>query len=381
MLSPDVTGLAAGDMSTKAAPVGASRLILVTDDGYGKARGALAAVRALALGGYRPVVALSAPFSLAGSSRYVAGVVRIPASSSDRYDEALRRESSRGEFATVLSTSDRALEALRAPGREFIDKRRLAKAALKAGIGSPPSSVFDDGRALLRDAQLLDYPLVVKPVAGHPTRRAEGPRDVQKWADRDGPLLVQPWLQDEQRGIAGVIWNGELIASVHQRHLRLWPPDCGMTCAAETIARDFEMEEHLVRLLGSYNGIFQADFAGPYLLDLNARVYASLSLAVAAGVNLAALHCDLVTERDVEPQEARRGVRFRWLDADLRRLVVAWRRKEMTAPRALWEMLPRPGTVFATESLRDPGPSFARARHVFSDGRWRRSSGRARGAI
>lgn len=327
------------------------------------------------------MVALSAPFSLAASSRYVVEVVRIPASTSDGYDKALRRESSGGEFVTVLATSDQALTALRAPGREFIDKRRLAETALKAGIESPPSTSFDDGRALLQGAQLLHYPLVVKPVAGHPTRRAEGPQDVQKWSGRDGPLLVQPWLQDEQRGIAGVIWNGELIGAVHQHHLRLWPPDCGMTCAAETIARDFEMEERLVRLLGSYNGIFQADLAGPYLLDLNARVYASLSLAVGAGVNLAALHCDLVAGKDVEPQEARPGVRFRWFDADVRRLVVAWRRKEMTPSAALSEMLPRPGTVFATESLRDPGPFFARARHVLTGGRWRRSSRRASGAF
>lgn len=341
-----------------------SRDVLVTDDGYGKARGALAAVRALAMDGFRPSVAVSAPFSMAAASRHAARVIRVPPSRSPGYREALLSELTASHYLTALATSDDALIALGGDGRRFIDKAELVIKAEAAGIASPPSRRFDNGSDLVAAASQLDYPAVIKPVAAHAAGRAENPRDVAHWEHRKEPLLVQPYLTAPQRGVAGLMWKGELLATVHQRHIRLWPRNCGMTCAAETISRDTELEARLKDLLASYDGVFQADFAGPYLLDMNARVYASLSLAVGAGVNLVSMYCRLLRGEEVVPVTARPGVMYRWLDADLRHLYVAWKRREIPAGAAIRTLVPRRGTVLGTESLRDPKPMLARARHA-----------------
>src|SRR5439155_20067813 len=100
------------------------------------------------------------------------------------------------------------------------------------------------------------------------------------------------------RSLAGVAWRGRLVGTVHQRFLRTWPPDCGMASAAVTVEPDLGLEERILALIDGYEGIFQADLAGPYLLDFNPRVYASLPLAVAAGVNLVRVWCDLLRGLD-----------------------------------------------------------------------------------
>jgi predicted ATP-grasp superfamily ATP-dependent carboligase len=60
------------------------------------------------------------------------------------------------------------------------------------------------------------------------------------------------------------------------------------------------------------------------LIDLNGRFYGSLALAVAAGVNLPALWAALATGRAVgRGFEARPGVRYQWLEGDLRSVFLA----------------------------------------------------------
>jgi len=113
-------------------------------------------------------------------------------------------------------------------------------------------------------------------------------------------------------------------------------------------------------LLEGYEGYFHAQFAGPYLLDLNLRVHTSHPLAVAAGVNLVGIYCDLLRGEEVSPVRGRPAVFFRWLEGDVRHLVKAVRVGRMSAGQALRELAPRRGTVHSTESLSDPGPMFNR---------------------
>lgn len=350
-----------------------SRWVLITDDNYGKASGSVAAVRSLAAAGYHPAVAFSTPISLAASSRYCRRQIRMPSHRSKGYAAAIAAELNERPYLTLLPTTDIALRALDRPEVRFLDKAELARLAERSGLGTPPTKLYGSTNALLADAGLLDYPVMIKPAVKHAARVAHGPDDLAWWADWPGEVLVQPFLRNEQEyGVAGLVWKGEMVASVRQRHIRTWPPEAGSTCAAETIATDPEIEAGLLRLLDGYDGIFQADFMGPYLIDVNPRVYASLLLALAAGANLVGLYCDLLRGRTVEPVRARPGVFYRWLDADMRNLAAAWRGNEMGPGEVLRELRPRRGTVYALESRDDWRPTVARLRYGITTGRWRR---------
>jgi predicted ATP-grasp superfamily ATP-dependent carboligase len=62
------------------------------------------------------------------------------------------------------------------------------------------------------------------------------------------------------------------------------------------------------------------DEGDPRLIDFNGRFYGSMSLALAAGPNLPALWAEIATGRSAggPVQDAVPGVRYQWLEGDLR---------------------------------------------------------------
>ncbi|HYN36303.1 MAG TPA: ATP-grasp domain-containing protein, partial [Actinomycetota bacterium] len=128
-------------------------------------------------------------------------------------------------------------------------------------------------------------------------------------------------------------------------------------------------------LLGGFNGVFQAQFAGDYLLDLNPRVYGSLPLATRAGVNLPGVYCDILRgNAPTETVRARTGVFFRWLEGDLRNVFEGVRERELSAREAFQLLKPRPGAAHGPESLKDPKPMIARLLYAAKSNRRRKSS-------
>ena len=344
-----------------------SRRVLVTDDGGGQARSAVAAVRALAQAGYEPAVAASGSGSLAAASRHTRRVVAVPPPDDGEYASTIRSFVLDGGYLATFPSSDAALLALGAPVEQLLDKLALATQSEAAGFGALQSRSYRSAEALLLHAQQLDYPVVVKPIFSRfPARRAAEPSDLCQLPLGSGPLLVQPWIDDPMRAVAGVVWDGDLVAVVHQRYLRTWPPDCGTAAAAETVAPDLEVEGRLLTLLAGYSGIFQAQFAGDFLLDLNPRVYGSLPLAVASGVNLPAILCALLRGEVVERRRARPGVAYRWLEGDLRHILAGVRAGRLSVAGAASALRPRRHTAHSVFSATDPGPQLARIGHILA---------------
>lgn len=327
-----------------------------------QSRSTVAAVRALALGGYRAAVTVSGGRSWAAASRHCARRVVVPAVNDPAYAPAVRAEMDEHDYVAVLCATDAALLALGAPVKHLLEKDSLARDAEAAGLRVPPTLRFESPDELAAAASDLTYPLVVKPTVRRDSPYlARSPNGLVGRAALEGPVIVQPYVTDTSRTIAGLLYKGRLVASAHQRHLRIWPPDLGNACAAVTIEPDIELENKLSRLLEGYDGIFQAQMLGPYLLDIHPRVYASHSLAVAAGINLVAMYCDLVRGAELGAQvRARPGVFFRWLEGDLRHLSRQLRRKEIGLSSALAALRPRRGSAHSTESLTDPGPMLMR---------------------
>jgi predicted ATP-grasp superfamily ATP-dependent carboligase len=344
----------------------APQWVLVTDGGDGQARSTLAAVRALGLAGYSPVVTVSGPSSLAAASRYCARRVPVPPVTDPGYAAAVRTEQAAHHYLATLAASDGALLALEAPVRHLVDKTQLMESARLVGLAVPPTRVFQTAAELL-GAHDLEFPVVLKPaISTYPARLIGSREDLAGIEHRVGPFVLQAYLGQGLRAAAGVVWEGRLVAAVHQRYLRTWPNECGTACAAETVEPDLELERRLLRLLEGYQGIFQAQLAGDCLLDLNPRVYGSLPLAVKGGANLAAVYCDVVAGRRPELVRARSGVFYRWLEGDIRHMARAVRTGRMTLGSALRAMRPHLHAAHSTEWARDPRPMVARFRHVIA---------------
>jgi len=339
-----------------------SGLFVVTDGGDGRARSTLATVRALAAAGHRSLVTVSGRFSLAASSRYCSERVPAPRAEDSGYAESVRRAADSRGAAGIIAASDVSLIALGAPVAELVNKTRLARRANSAGLPTPPTERFESVDLLRERAHDLPYPIVVKPEAyAAPVRRISNPAELLGLI-LEGPVAVQPYLTGPMQSVAGMIRGGRLTAIVHQRYLRTWPVDCGTSSLAITTTGDPRLEERLVPLLGDYEGVFQAQFRDGQLLDVNPRVYGSLPLAVAAGVNLAALQAELLLGRPASSVvvRARPGVRYRWIEGDVRHvaaLVLGGGRA-----LALASLLPRPGTVHSVWHWKDPLPFCIRAR-------------------
>jgi hypothetical protein len=341
--------------------------VLVTADGP-TLRDPVVALRALAAGGYRGSLAVSCGSSIATASRYCLRRVNVPPCDDPGFLPAIRQELDRGNYLTILPASEAALLALGVSTPHLVDKVELARVAEAVGIPTPPSRVFASADELLDAAAHLDYPVIVKPsVHRSNAARVDSPAGLRGSVVQDGPVIVQPFMTD-LNAVSGVIWEGRLVAAVHERWFRIWKYHCGVASAAVTVTPDPDREERLLRLMSGYQGYFHAQFAGPHLMDLNLRVHTSHPLGIAAGVNLVATYCDLLRGIDVAPARARPGVYFRWLEGDLRHLARAVRRRDMSVGSAIAALRPHRGSAHSTESLGDPMPMMSRMRHVIHVG-------------
>ncbi|MDP9233753.1 MAG: hypothetical protein M3P01_04280 [Actinomycetota bacterium] len=338
-----------------------SRRVLVTHGGSGQSRGTVSTVRALAADGWKPTVTVSGTLSMAAASRFCAARIKVPYAGHDGYAEAVREEFDSGSYAALIPTSDVALVALKFPVRHLMDKVSCAKAAVAAGLGVPPSRAFASTGELLDAAQELDYPVVIKPaLKRYAAARVDSPAQLSRALKEEGPVIVQPFLSDQLRAVVGLMWEGEMRIAAHLQYVRVWPMPCGTTASAVTTAPDEATEAGLTRLLAGYNGIFHAEFAGDYLLDLNPRVHGTLPLALGAGVNLPASYCRLLTGDTVPQLRGTPDKFFRWMEGDYRSVLRNLREGRMDGGAAARALMPRRGTIHSYESLSDPGPLLAR---------------------
>jgi predicted ATP-grasp superfamily ATP-dependent carboligase len=374
-------------MTLRKLPVDDKR-VLVTEDA--PSYGVLAGVRGLRQAGYAPYVAIATRDAYSRRSRAAAGIVQVPDPGTDRvsYVCALAEVSSRLGVAAVLPGTDLGLVALSLGSDRFAadvavgtadpetvrratDKLELEHLAADAGLATPATLHLT--RSQLEACDDVPLPAVVKaartrmPTAGggfasSRVQRVSTKRQLMQAAAAvpGEVVLIQPALEGELTATCGVAWQGEVVAIVHQAARRIYPPGRGITAFAETVPAEPRLDAGVRRLIRSlgWSGIFQAQFvcaAGTsHLIDLNPRMYGSLPLALAAGVNMPAIWADLLLRRVPHVPSYRVGARFRSEERDLALLAVsAFSRDWRTVADVL---RPHRHTAHALGSLRDPMP-------------------------
>jgi len=355
--------------------------------------GILAAVRALNAAEYAPWIATTEPGTYAARSWAKAGTVSVtdPVLDSERFVCELAAVALRLSVAAVLPCTDSDLFALAGREADFpgialgvpprkcvdlaTDKGLLPELAATAGLRTPPTKkvVFGGGEA----AVTIDLPAIVKPqrswirnpdgtMGGYCARYVSTAQAIEEAlkALPNGVGLVQQYIPGPNVSVSGVSWGGELICAVHHISERIWQLTTGVSAYAETIPPHAELEQGVSRLLREigWSGLFEMEFKRSprgehYLIDLNPRIYGTLALASAAGLNLPGIWVDLLLNRQPKIASYRVGTRLRVEEKDVRALLFMLV-NDGERWRTLRGLVPHRGTSHAVFSLRDPMPSL-----------------------
>jgi predicted ATP-grasp superfamily ATP-dependent carboligase len=367
--------------------------VLITD---GEQRSVVAAVRGLAAAGYSVTATASSRPAAAQWSRDCARRLDAPSVTSDggaALAQILRGELERERYAAVIPGSDGALRALsrhrglleplarlglpaEAAIERSLDKLLLLEQAAWFGLDAPASHVCATASELRACAEEVGYPVMLKParsVDTDGTWRTQMSVIVREPAQlaAAGSTLAEPFTLQRFHeaapvvSVAGVIDDGVLLGTAVARYARTWPPQAGSASASITIAPPEGLVERSRQLLTEigWRGIFELEFLeladGRHAaIDLNPRVYGSMSLAIAAGANLPAIWVDVLRGRSPRPVVARPGVHYRWEEGEVRALVRAALRGH--GRELLGVMRPRRPAVWALSRPTDPGPLLAR---------------------
>lgn len=354
----------------------------------GQVHATLAVCRSLALRGHE--VTLIGPRRLAPAmrSRSVAHRVRIDL---DRIGSVVGDLWRSGRYDAVIPGTDddllvlaEAFAGAAPPGiasvagaTAVLDRDRIADAVRAAGIRVPELITCTNAAELRSAGDAVGFPLMVKPVQVVATANDRVSRRGAQLAD-DGasaleaaeaigwPVHVQQVIHGSVGSLSGLMVEGELVAYVAARNVRIWPVDAGNASLAVTVPAPPELVGDVARIVRDlgHEGIFQLECIwqpdgtiAP--IDLNPRPYGSLALAVAAGADLPGLWIDWLLDgrRPAEPVVGRPGVWFRWEECEVRYFLRELRAGRPLAAAAI--LRPHRRTTHLLLSLRDPGPFVA----------------------
>ena len=324
-------------------PSGARSVLLVGDPA---SRTTLSGARVLGRAGWAVHLAGAPGRGLAGWSRLVsARHVVAPPTDGAAFADDLAALAQTLPGAVVLACGDAELLALgRAADRlgvlrgvprsaaveALVDKGRLAGGAALAGLATPQQLVGEPER----------WPVVAKAAVHSAPGRADPRWEVVVAADAAElatareraraagvELVVQEHVSGQLVALALVLdAAGTVVGRSQQVAERIWPRGAGVSARAVTVPVDEGLAERAATLLrnAGWTGLAQLQLLArpgqePVLIDVNARLYGSLRLAVAAGAPLPDLAARVLAgEQVARHPDARAGVSYQWLLGDLR---------------------------------------------------------------
>ena len=332
--------------------------VLVLDAQY---RQALSTMRTLSRRGLRVgAVACQSDVrgALAFSSRWCRFRSVVPDFSTDPagYADALLRVLDEHPADVVMPCHDGSIETLRAirPDLErrtalplasqatldiAANKAQTARLAATLGIAVPRSVMLSDQRDLRAALRHTGYPAVIKPVTSWVARNGTGSRlgceivtslseaqraiEVMEAAGAD--VVVQSWLPGRRDAVTLFRAEGRTWATFAQTSYRELPLLGGASVLCESLPPLPELTEpaeRLVRAIG-LDGCSMVEFrrdrdGRPVLMEVNARMPGSVTLAVSCGVDFPHMLYAWAMNRPLRAVTSYRiGRRLRWLGGDI----------------------------------------------------------------
>ena len=330
--------------------------VLIVESGF--TRGALAGCRALARAGWKVGVGSPTKGGLASSSRFAHRWHRVPPVEDDldAFLEATERAVTEAGYEAVFCCEDAQTLAL-SFGRDRIsavipypphsvvlrgiDKLELARAAERIGLATPATSLADDD-AIAH----VPLPVMVKSRL-HWTpgaQRAPARLEASVFRDRDavrrrveairgygGDAVLQSFVRGRLVHFIVVVDEaGAIVVAVQTVAEPLFypGPDIGQRIRSVSIDVDEGLRAKVGALMNelgwvgltSLNLLLPDEGGEPTLIDFNARYPASFDQYIQAGPNFPVIWACLATGRPLPPPvRVKAGVRFQWLEGDLKR--------------------------------------------------------------
>ncbi|MEI6501030.1 MAG: hypothetical protein WCP21_08380 [Armatimonadota bacterium] len=359
----------------------------------------LACVRSLDVHGVRFAVGGETRQDMALHSRHCGErfLYTSPYISVEHFREDVSHAAARFGATTVLPTSEAAILAW-SEGAEAIQrfsKRRTFGLAAAADVPVPQTAAVTAAAPRLEDVRAVGVPAVVKAdssayVCGDRIMKAEPTayvrstedltREVERRLAAGSDTLVQQLVEGHGVGVSGVFRDGVPVALFQHRRLRESTPTGGPSALAVSVPLDSDlvlMTERLMRV-SRYTGPAMVEFkvcestGAAFLMEVNWRLWGSVLLAMAAGLDIPWLLWKTLTGREVRPEETRyrSGVVGRYLIGDTKHLALVlrgrprgWIEAFPSRPSALREYLGdfvRPDVRELLLTADDPKPFFAR---------------------
>ncbi|MFH0810732.1 MAG: ATP-grasp domain-containing protein [Pseudomonadota bacterium] len=297
--------------------------VLILD---GHERSALAAVRSLGRRLEAVVASESRGGSLAARSRYAAAGLCCPspAHAAAEFQAWLTQECERGGYEMVLPLTDVSVPlVLQIKDRlerwtkvPFVDlatyeaasdKRRLLELAERLGVPTPRSIFARQPAELAAGRVEMDFPLVIKPQRSKTLVEGRvletGPVYVRSAAELRAvltrhpvlsrvPVIVQERIEGQGIGLFALYQEGRPVRLFAHRRLMEKPPSGGVSVLCESIHLEADAREQGLKLLSAlgWHGAAMVEWrrsrqGALYLMEINARFWGSLQLAVDAGVD------------------------------------------------------------------------------------------------
>jgi predicted ATP-grasp superfamily ATP-dependent carboligase len=330
--------------------------ILITDSDN---RSALAATRSLGRQGHQILVAGEKFPSLAAASKYCKQFIPYPSPGKDpeaflntiiaacrdcRIDVVLPMT----EVSTLLLTERRnSLPewtilpfASSASIADASNKADVLRMAAELGVPVPMTTRLEHSDRIRDMAASQVFPLVIKPArsrvrtehgyvstsVSYAFSAADLIAQIEGMPPETFPILLQERIDGPGVGIFACYDEGRPIAWFAHKRIREKPPSGGVSVLRESSPLDPQAAAHAERLLTAlkWHGVAMVEFkrdsrdGSLRLMEINARFWGSLQLAIDAGVDFPRILVELAQGKHPPPsQNYKIGVRSRWFWGDL----------------------------------------------------------------
>jgi predicted ATP-grasp superfamily ATP-dependent carboligase len=199
------------------------------------------------------------------------------------------------------------------------DKLATLELARSLGVPTPRTALVSTAAEACHEATSLGWPVVLKPQASRvygadhatlETMNVTYADSAEMLAERmqrfEGrcPVLLQEYCTGEGHGVELLADRGRPLAAFQHHRLREVPTTGGASSYRESVALDPVLYAYSVRMLEAleWTGLAMVEFKtgprGPMLMEINGRVWGSLPLAIASGVDFPAALLDLYLGRN-----------------------------------------------------------------------------------
>ncbi len=321
-------------------------------------RSALAATRSLGRRGIPVVVADEVGRTLAGASRYFQECFTYPSPSRfpQEFIDTLKKECQVRQTGVIFPMTELSMYLLlkhRDQLKDFCipfasfqaferltNKWSLFELAQDIDVPIPRTLFIRGGHDFAGLDSDLNFPVVLKPHRSRipadgrwicaSVQYASSRQELEKIVATTSylsqyPFLIQEYIPGESCGVFILYNQGKSVALFSHRRLREKPPSGGVSVLSESVKLDPKLKEIAQRILDhvGWHGVAMVEFKiakddTPYLIEVNARFWGSLQLAIDAGADFPYLLYQMAVGGTPDLINGYKiGLKSRWLLGDL----------------------------------------------------------------